>query len=119
MSDRPVAPSYNAAIRKFEELSPELLDALKAEHEDVVVVNLRGGTAVFKRASRPLYRKFMADREKSPVAAQEALAKDCCVHPGKEILDTWFDKYPASSVHAAQAVLEISGFDENIEKKVL
>lgn len=118
MSDRPQAPSA-AFLKKTAELSSELLDALKAEHEEVVVVTLKPGSAVFKKASRPQYRKFMADREKSPIHAQENLAKDCCLHPGKEVLDTWFDRYPASSVHCAQAVLELSGFDENIEKKVL
>ena len=97
-------------------VSQELIDELKAKHEDLYQVETHQGVVYFKHPPRMEFKRAAAKaNDKDPMVrmnAQETLCKICVVYPGADELMKLFERYEAISRPIAEAIGAVAEGDE-------
>jgi hypothetical protein len=96
-------------------LPNDVAEELTSKYGEVLAVRVAAGTVVFRRPKRSEHMRYTA-KAADPTTrtnAYEQLARDCCVWPGPQVLEVWFEKYPALSTTFANEILPFAGLEEN------
>ena len=99
----------------------DVVAELKSKHGEVYLLEHLGEAVVVMRPTRPLVKRFrsqMADQNKR-ADALEYLVTDCIVWPDRKAVQAMLDRLPGLVETFGDAVLDLTGVDKNIEKKVL
>lgn len=110
----------------MEELTPEKIDSLKAEHgqELRAVVDQKLGTFVFRCPTKAEFRQYTdAVNSDRPTASGDAaahrLSAHCCVWPSREAWTAVLDKKPGLCIRALEMIGEMNGLGSDVETKKL
>jgi hypothetical protein len=102
-------------------LTPDQIDALKADHGQLHVLEACDRAIIVKMPSRQEYRKFKTmgmDAQKRPDAL-EVLVKLVTVHPVRHELEAMFEQLPALAETFGGKVVELAGAVEDASVKKL
>lgn len=89
----------------------ETLDKLAGTHPELAVVKTASGKAVFRKPTRPEYKRHLSllFNEKTRADALEQLARACVVHPDKPTFAQWLEDKPGIPVACADTLTTLAG----------
>lgn len=94
---------------------------LRAKHGDIVRVNTKRGTMMFRKATRAEFRKYMTMQGSGPSEksqAMEWLSRVTAIYPENGGYEALLDNLPGIYLQAAKQISIVCGMaDEDDEKK--
>lgn len=101
-------------------LSPDKLDALRAEHGQIFTLESSEGDEIaFRKVKRPELVRFKKDGvdEGRKVHADDNLVRSVVVFPAGAEFESLLDEQPALTLTLTKAALKVSGYDDNPDVK--
>ena len=99
-------------------LDEETKEKLKKEHGELLAVQSKSGTLVFKSPSEPVFGQFTAAVSKenaNPLDAMMVYCLNCAVYPSREAVAVAFTAQPGLPTTIANHLNEMAGAGSSVE----